>query len=220
MSTRTLALYDTTMGKKAVMAITGFILIGFVVGHMVGNLQIFAGPQKLNAYAHFLHSMQGPLWGARLVLLASVGLHLWSAISLTLQNYQARPVGYQRKADLITSYAAKTMIWGGIILAFFIFFHILHLTTGSVGPEGFNPGNVYGNVITGFKVSWISGFYIIAQLALALHIYHGAWSFLQTLGANHPRYNSLRKIFSVGLALLIAVGNISIPVAVMAGFLN
>ncbi|MBU0553250.1 succinate dehydrogenase cytochrome b subunit [Myxococcota bacterium] len=218
MSKRNLAFYDTTIGKKAVMAVSGLILIGFIIGHMLGNLQIFMGADKLNAYAHLLHSMQGPLWGARLVIIAALIAHFWSAISLTLRNRAARPVQYQRKADLATTYAAKTMIFGGIILALFIVFHLAHLTLGEIGE--FDPANVYANVVAGFQVQWIAGFYILAQAALALHLYHGAWSFLQTLGANHAKYNHLRKAFSIALALAVAVGNISIPVAVLSGFLK
>lgn len=219
MNKRNLAFYDTTIGKKAVMAVSGFILIGFIIGHMIGNLTIFVGSEELNAYADFLHNKtHGLLWVARAVIVGALIAHFWSAITLTLKNRAARPVKYQRKADLATTFAARTMIYGGIILALFIAFHVAHLTLGKVAA--FDAADVYSNVVSGFQVQWIAGFYIIAQLALALHLYHGAWSFLQSLGANHAKYNLLRKAFSVGLALAVAVGNIAIPVAVLSGYLQ
>lgn len=220
MSTKALTFYGTTIGKKAVMAVSGFMLLGFVLAHMAGNLQIFLGPAAINGYSEFLHSMPGVLWGARLFLLAMIVAHIASAVMLTRQNRAARPVAYRRKAnDLATSYAARVMPYTGLVLLLFIVYHLLHLTVGVVGPE-FTHLKPYENVVAGFSIPWLAGFYIVAQLCLAFHLYHGAWSLFQTLGASHPRYNGLRKKAAVGLTAIIAIGNISIPVSVLAGWVS
>lgn len=221
MSDTTLALHRTTIGKKAVMAVTGIVLMAFVLGHMLGNLQLYAGKAAINGYAHLLHSTHGLIWVVRAVLLLCVALHAWAAIALYFANKAARPIAYQKPTqDAATTYAAKTMIWGGVILALFILYHLAHLTLGVGAPGTFSEHDVYNNVVSGFQVPWLSALYIVAQLALALHIYHGAWSFMQTLGFNHPRYNLLRKQFAIAFAVLIAIGNISLPVSVLAGLVE
>lgn len=221
MSGATLTLKDTTIGKKAIMAITGVIMVGFVFAHMAGNLQAYAGAKTFNAYAAFLHSMPGVLWVARLVLIAAVGLHVWAALSLVRQNRQARPVRYQQQQTLITSYAAKVMPLGGIVVLLFIIFHIMHLTLGAVpGLEFRGWQDAYFNFVTGFQNVFISGFYILANIFLGLHLFHGVWSMLQTLGLSHKRYNGLRKKAALGLAVLVAGANISFPIAVLAGVIK
>jgi succinate dehydrogenase / fumarate reductase, cytochrome b subunit len=208
--------FGSTIGRKLVMAVTGLVLFGFVVGHMLGNLQVFLGPEKLNAYAHLLKSMGSMLWMVRLGLLAAVALHAWSATTLTLSNWRARPVGYRRTRYLEATYASRTMVWGGPLLATFVVYHLLHLTVGSAHP-GFDPTDVYGNVVRGFSVWPVAAVYIVAMLALGLHLYHGVWSMLQTVGLSHPRYDGLRTVFSTVFAVVVAVGNISIPVAILTG---
>ena len=227
MSTDRLKFYQTTVGKKVVMAISGLILIGFVVVHMLGNLQIFGellesgkGQKALHEYAAFLHSMPAVLWGARLTLIGAVFAHFWSALSLIRTNNAARPQAYARKVNQVTNYAAMTMRYGGIALLLFIIYHLLHLTCGSVGPAGFVEGKVYDNVVIGFQVQWISGIYIVAQIFLALHLYHGVWSLMQTLGLNQSKYDAKIRTISSLVALVVAIGNISIPVAVLAGLLK
>lgn len=226
MSTQRLSFYQTTLGKKVVMAISGVILIGFVLAHMAGNLQIFGellepgkGKTALNDYAAFLHSMPAVLWGARLVLLGAVFAHFSSAFALWKLNRAARPQGYARQVTLTTSYAARTMRWGGVIVLLFIVYHLLHLTLGMGGLE-IKEGEVYQNVISGFSQAPIAGFYILAQLCLGLHLYHGTWSLMQTLGLNHQKYNAMRRKIALGVSLLVTAGNISIPVAVLAGLLK
>lgn len=211
--------WQTSVGKKAVMAVTGFILFGFVVGHLLGNLQIYLSPEKINRYAELLKSAPALLWGARLTLLASVVLHMWAALSLTRLQMAARPVKYYRKENLNSSYASRTMIWGGVIIGAFVVFHLLHFTVGSVHPD-FDHKNVYNNVILGFQVVPVSVFYIIAMVLLCMHLYHGLWSMFQTLGIEHPKYTPWIKRFAKLFAFAIAAGNISIPVAVLAGFLK
>ena len=221
MSAQQLSFYQTTIGKKVVMAISGVILIGFVIGHMAGNLQIFLGAEKLDAYAEFLHSMPALLWGARVVLLISVFAHFWSAFSLWQQNKAARPQGYARQVNQKTTYAARTMRWGGVIVLLFIVYHLLHLTVGApVAGYEIVHGKVYDNVVNGFSNPAIAGFYILAQACLGLHLFHGTWSLMQTLGLNHDKYNATRRKIATGVSLLITVGNISIPVAVLAGLLS
>jgi succinate dehydrogenase / fumarate reductase cytochrome b subunit len=208
--------YLTTVGKKFVMALTGIVLLGFVLVHMIGNLQLFAGPAKLNAYAAFLHGHMKVLWTFRIIMLVAVLWHVLLATQLTLRNWANRPQKYKvvkyREADV----ASRTMIYGGIMLVAFVLYHIAQLTLGSVGPV-FDAKNVYGNVVAGFQVWWISAFYIVGMVALGLHLYHGAWSMFQTLGLNHPLYNRLRRWFAVGFAVVVTAGNIAMPVAVLAG---
>ncbi len=216
-----LRFWQTTVGKKAVMAVTGIILFGFVVGHLAGNLQIFEGPKKLNDYAILLRMHPGLLWSARIGLLVSVILHIWSSFQLWLLQREARPVGYVKKANLNSSYASRTMYWSGPIVLAFVIYHLLHLTFGVVHPGStFVEGDVYNNVVTGFQFWPVSAFYIIAMVLLCMHLYHGLWSIFNTLGFSHPVYTPWIQRFAKLIAILIAVGNISIPVAVLAGFIK
>jgi succinate dehydrogenase / fumarate reductase cytochrome b subunit len=214
-----LGFFGSSVGKKMVMAVTGVILFGFVVGHMIGNLQIYQGPEKLNAYAALLKSTGGMLWVIRFGMLATAALHIWAATSLTLTSWSARPQSYRVVESRGSTYASRTMRWGGPILGFFIVYHLLHLTVGSAHPS-FDHENVFANVVIGFSTWWVSASYIVAMLALGLHLYHGAWSMFQTMGLNHPRYNPLIRIFATAFALAIVVGNISIPVAVLSGVVH
>lgn len=229
-----LSLYRTTIGKKVVMAVTGLILVGFVVVHMVGNLKIYLGAEPLNAYAGFLRDVGEPvlpretlLWVARIVLLGSVGLHILAAVQLTKLDYESRPQRYAVKKRT-TSYASRTMRWGGIIIALFIIYHILHFTLGRVGyapgvfqPEDPNNGfQTYANVVHGFQ-SWpVSLFYILAMSALAMHLYHGTWSMFQTLGLNNSKWNGVWRGVAIAVAVAVFVGNVSIPIAVLTGLLT
>jgi succinate dehydrogenase / fumarate reductase cytochrome b subunit len=223
---RAVRFYEAPIGKKAVMAITGVMLVGYVFAHLLGNLQIyFSDAEQINRYAAFLHNPANAaaLWAARSVLLLAVGLHIVAATQLWLQNRAARPVGYVKKADVPTSYAARTMIWSGPIVGAFVVFHVLHLTAGAVLPLrdlGPNMPDVRYNVITGFSNPLVSGFYILAMILLCLHLYHGMWSMFQSLGISHPRYTPIVKSASAVLAILVAIGNCSIPIAVLTGLLT
>jgi succinate dehydrogenase / fumarate reductase cytochrome b subunit len=211
--------YASTVGKKAVMAVSGCILFLFVLGHLAGNLQIYEGPEKLNNYSRFLHSMPALLWGVRLTLLAMVGLHIWSAVQLAVRNWEARPIGYVMKKATRSSYASRTMYWSGPIILAFVIYHLLDFTFGNVNPH-FQEGNVYANVVASFQVFPVAAFYIIAMLLLCLHLYHGLWSMFQSLGLSPPRHTMALKRGAAAVALLIAAGNISIPVSVLAGFVK
>jgi succinate dehydrogenase / fumarate reductase cytochrome b subunit len=212
--------YQTTVFKKAIMAATGVILFAFVIGHMIGNLQVFEGREKLDAYSHLLHSMPGLLWTVRLALLASVTLHIVTTIQLALLKREARPVAYVKKDNSHSSYASRTMYWSGPIIAAFVIYHILHLTLGVAQPSVYVEGAVYDNVVYGFQNYAISGFYILAMALLCMHIYHGGWSMFQSLGINHPRYTPILRKFAAAMAWILFVGNVSIPVSVMLGLVR
>jgi succinate dehydrogenase / fumarate reductase cytochrome b subunit len=213
------AFFGSTIGQKVVMAVTGLILFGFVLGHMAGNLQVYAGPTKLDDYGALLRKMPAALWGARLLLLGSALAHVWAMLSLTKLNMDARPTGYRVETYKKSDYASRTMRLTGITLGAFIVYHILHLTTGTVHPN-FVEGAVHNNFVHGFQVPLVSGFYIVAMLCLGLHLYHGVWSFTQTLGLAHPKYDMLRHAAATAFAALIVAGNISFPVAVLAGIVK
>jgi succinate dehydrogenase / fumarate reductase, cytochrome b subunit len=223
---RAVRFYEAPIGKKAVMAMTGVLLFGYVVAHLAGNLQIFSSNRnQINAYAAFLHNPNnlGALWLARVILLFAVVLHIVASFQLWRQNQGARPVSYRKKADVPTSYAARTMVWSGPIVGAFVIFHILHLTVGSVVPlqeVGVNAPDVRHNVIAGFQNYGISAFYIVAMILLCMHLYHGLWSMFQSMGFSHPKYTPLLKRGAALVAILIAIGNCSIPIAVMAGLLT
>lgn len=230
-------LYRTHLFKKFVMAVTGLMLFGFVAGHMAGNLKLYmgtydSGPHQgeyaIDVYAEGLRELGAPilasgqaLWIARLGLLAAVALHIWSASRLTLSNYRARPVSYQREDHQASTYASRTMRWGGVILLLFVIYHLLHLTLGAAGVHpDFRPGEVYHNVVAGFSIPLVSAFYIAAQLALGLHLFHGLWSLFQSLGLAGPRFNDFRRRFAAVFAVVITAGNISFPVAVLTGLIQ
>jgi succinate dehydrogenase / fumarate reductase cytochrome b subunit len=216
--------YRTALGKKVVMAITGCITFGFVAVHVLGNLQIFLGPERLNRYAAFLQGLGGLLWVFRGVLVISVVLHIWSATLVTLQSWAARPKGYAVHRLRETTYAARTMRWGGPTIALFVIYHLLHFTTGQLhpSPETFHAtadgmANVFNNVVLGFQVPWTAAVYMVAMVLVGLHLYHGVWSMLQTIGASHPKWNAWRRRFALVFALFVTSGGLSIPVAVLAG---
>jgi succinate dehydrogenase / fumarate reductase, cytochrome b subunit len=211
---RSLRFWNTTIGKKAVMAATGVILAGFVVAHLLGNLQIFLGPDQFNGYARTLRNLPELLWPARIVLLISVILHIWSSLHLAVIKSEARPVGYTKVKHSGSSYASRTMYWSGPIVAAFIVYHLMQFTFG-VGGTPYQDLDAYGNVINGFKVPAVSIFYIIAMAMLCLHLRHGLWSMFQSLGFAHPRHTVVIKRIASLVSLFIFFGFISIPVAVL-----
>jgi len=218
--------YRSALGKKAVMAVTGVFLFGWIFAHMLGNLKLFLGPEHLNEYAKWLRVMGAPamphstlLWVVRALMAIAIWLHIQAATQLTLMNRAARPVAYNRRDYVVASYASRTMRWGGVIILLFIIYHLLHLTFGTVHPS-FVENDPYHNVVAGFQVWWVSAFYILANLALGLHLYHGLWSMFNSLGLNHEKFNPWRRYFAVAFAVIIAGGNISMPVAVLLGIVR
>lgn len=228
---RVVTLYRSTVGKKVLMALSGIVLFGFVLVHMIGNLKILQGMNDegvyaMDAYGAFLRDIgyplvphEGVLWLTRLVLLAAVGIHIWAAVQLSSRSRAARSVGYKKVDDQSFSFASRTMRWGGIILALFIVYHILHFTTGQAHPD-FEHGAVFRNYVIAFQNPLVFGVYLLAQAALCFHLYHGVWSVFQTLGANHPRYNHLRRPFAIGYALVVFVGFMIPPVLVLTGAIS
>jgi succinate dehydrogenase / fumarate reductase cytochrome b subunit len=222
-------LWNTTIGKKIAMAATGIVLTGFVFAHMLGNLKIYKGEAAFNAYALWLREVGAPLlgheqalWIFRLVLLAAVALHMWAAWQLTRTGWAARTVKYDQRQYLEADYASRTMRWGGVLIGLFVAYHILHFTLGVVGYGAgqFSQVSVYRNVVAGFSLWYISAFYMAAMVVLALHLYHGVWSMLQTMGVIAAKGDVLYRVLSLLLALAIALGNISVPASVLLGIVK
>ena len=212
---RALTLHQTTIGKKVIMAISGVIIVGFTIGHFLGNLNLYLGPEAMDGYAEKLQSLPPLVWGTRLVLLFAFGVHISSALSLWVRNGKARGSRYKKRQDLATDYAARTMYWSGPILLLFVVYHLLHFT---ILPA--HPGEVYRNVVEGFQQPLIAGVYIAGNLALGFHIFHGIFSAFQTLGANHPRYNTYRRDAAIAISAAITIGNLSFPISVLAGIVT
>lgn len=216
-------LVGSLVGKKVVMAATGVILLGFVLAHMAGNLKVFQGPEHFNAYAEGLRTVGAPffgrgqlLWVARIILLGSVGLHIWAAWAVTRASWAARPDGYKRLDLIETTWAARTMRWGGVLIVLYVVYHLLDLTFGKANPS-FVAGDVYHNLVASFQRTPVALAYIAAMLVLAFHMYHGIYSAFQTLGLNHPKYNRWRRGLALAYTLVVAGGFIAVPVAVLAG---
>jgi succinate dehydrogenase / fumarate reductase cytochrome b subunit len=241
---RVVTLYRSTVGKKVLMAASGILLFGFVLAHMSGNLKMLQGCHvateaesavglsvpgqvcAMDGYAEFLREVGYPLvphggvlWLARFVLLGAVALHIVSAFQLAQRSRAARPAGYKKQESLSFSYASRTMRWGGVILLLFIVYHLLHLTTGQAHSD-FVAGGVYRNFVVAFQNPLVLGFYVLAQAALCLHLYHGVWSVFQTLGANHPKYNHLRRPFAAAYSLVVFLGFLTPPVMVALGVIS
>ena len=219
--------YRSAVGKKYVMAITGVIMMGFVFAHMVGNLKMYFGAEEMNHYGEFLRVLAyplvprtGALWILRLTLIASLILHVHATYSLTMMNRRSRPVKYQSDRDYIAAtFAARSMRWTGILVLLFLIYHLLDLTFGPTNPD-FQSGLPYENTIASFQRPLVAIFYIVANLALGVHLYHGAWSLFQSMGWNRRRFNAWRRYFASGFAALIVAGNVSFPLAVMTGVLK
>ncbi len=227
--------YDTAVGKKYVMAITGIMLLGFVLVHMIGNLKMYLGAEHLNDYGEFLRELLVPimprtvvLWLMRGGLLTAGGLHVHAAVSLTRLNHQARSVKYQGPRDYqVANFASRTMRATGIIVFLFLFWHLADLTwgwwnaTGAKAADGpFVRGDAYGNVVRSFERVPVSVLYIVANIALGTHLYHGVWSLFQSMGWNNPKFKEWRRYLAVAFATIIVVGNVSFPIAVLAGIVG
>ena len=201
------------------MAVTGIIGVGFVVGHMIGNLQIFQGPEKLNHYALALRKLGPILYFIRFVLLGAVVLHVVAAYQLSKMSWDAREHGYAKWKPIGSDYASRTMRWTGPILLLFIIYHLLDFTFGKTNPD-FVPGDVYHNVIDSFKVWYITAFYVISMLCLGFHMNHGFWSMFQSLGLNNPKVDRWWRTLAILITGVVVIGNIVMPLAVLAGFIR
>jgi succinate dehydrogenase / fumarate reductase, cytochrome b subunit len=220
-----LEVYGSALGKKYAMAISGLVLMVYVFLHMVGNLKLYFGAEAMNEYGEWLRIFGAPaipggwaLWGMRILLVVAFVVHIHAAAALTLTNRRARPERYQSRRDYVAAdFAARTMRWTGVIVLLFVLFHLADLTFGYANPDFQGHANVYHNVVVSFSRPVVSGFYIIANLALGLHLYHGAWSLFQTMGWNNPRFNPWRRWFAIAFAIVVAGGNVSFPIAVLVG---
>ncbi len=227
-----LDLYSTAVGKKYVMAITGILLLGFVVAHMVGNLKLYQGRTgpgvyAMDEYAVWLKNLlypafpeSGVLWLMRSGLIVAVLLHIHAAYGLTIINRKARSVKYQSSRDYeVANFASRTMRWTGIIVALFVVWHLADFTFGWVNPN-FISGEVHLSVVASFQRVPVSIFYIVANIALGIHLFHGVWSLFQSMGWNNPRFNVWRRYLATAIATVIVVGNVSFPIAVLAGIID
>jgi len=219
---RVVALYRSSVGKKILMAFTGFIWFGFLVGHMAGNLKAFQGAGVFDTYAHHLRTIGEPilpykgfLWAFRAVMFLAFVIHVLLSWQTSRQSWAARTTKYKKQENLNFDFASAWMRWGGVLILIFIVFHILHMTTGQLHPD-FQEGNAYHNLVTGLSNPWVAGIYILAMVAIGFHLYHGVWSLFQTVGANHPKYTGWRRPFAVLVSVVIFLGFVSIPVAVLA----
>jgi succinate dehydrogenase / fumarate reductase, cytochrome b subunit len=214
---RPLALWRTSVGKKAVMAVTGLLMVAYLITHVLANLMVFQGPAKINAYSRFLHGTGGALWAARLVLLAALVLHIVAAVQLTSRRRAARPVGYAAgRESQVSTFASRTIRWGGVLILVFLVYHILHFTLGTVHPS-FVEGDPYHNVVAGFMSPLVVAFYELALVAVGLHLYHGIWSSGRSLGVSAPSPHPLKRQLALALALVVWAGFAVIPIAVYAG---
>ena len=219
--------WRSAVGKKWIMAVTGIMLLGFVLFHMIGNLKIYLGAVHLDEYAEWLRTIGEPfvprgvfLWILRVGLILAFFGHIVSAAQLTRMNHRSRPVKYQSPRDYVAAdFASRTMRWTGVIVGLFVIFHLMDLTWGTVDP-GWARGHVYANVIHSFQRVPVAIVYIVANIALAFHIYHGAWSMFQSLGINNPKWNDARRKFALGFALLIGIANVSFPLMVVTGVVS
>ena len=209
---------NSSIGLKITMALTGVILSGFVLVHMLGNLQVYQGAEALDAYGRLLRKEPALLWTFRLVLLSAVGLHVWAFIALTRKNLQARPQAYRARKNKESSLASRSMTITGPLILAFIIYHILHLTTGTVHPD-FQEGAVYHNLVAGLG-GIVGVIYVVAVIMLAFHLWHGIWSMFQTLGAPEGRYGSLGRRFATIFTILVTLGFATVPLAVLTGFLK
>ncbi len=226
----TVPIRATSIGKKLLMASASLILFLFVILHLAGNLKIFLGEEPFNHYAEWLRTVGSPLfpsktvlWIVRVLLIAAFLVHVGAYYLLWLRTRRARTHGYRKYDPQVFSWMSRAMLWGGIAILAFVVFHLLHLTTGTIHPDvayRFQRANPYENAIAGFHVWWVTVFYVIGVVALGMHLYHGLWSAMQTFGINNPTYNRYRRPTAAAIAILIAVGYLSIPLGVAMGVLS
>ena len=218
---RVRAFYGSMVGKKVVMGITGLIWIGFVVAHSLGNLLVFRGPAAINSYSRFLKSTGELLWTLRVVLFVALVLHVIAAIQLTRQSRAARPIGYAKRETQVATISSRTMRWGGALLLVFVVVHILHFTTGTIRPAGaFSREDVYANVVSSFRIWWVALFYVVAMIALGLHLFHGAWSSMRSIGVSPPSPQPLHRKLSLVIALFVWAAFTAVPVAVFSAIVR
>lgn len=216
---RAFAFWRNAIGKKALMAVTGAVLFVYVVGHLLGNLQVYAGPAQIDAYSRFLHSNPGLLWTARVILLAAVIVHAGAGIQLWFQKRRARPVPYRSRGNVQASIGSRTMIWSGLVILAFVVYHLLDLTVGTANPS-FVDLDPYRNMVASFRRVPSAIAYLVAMAGLGFHLQHGLWSMFQSLGVTNPRWMGGVKQVAALVAVLVFLGFASIPVAILTGLVG
>jgi succinate dehydrogenase / fumarate reductase cytochrome b subunit len=220
------AFTKTSIGRKVLMAITGLIQFGFVVGHMIGNLQIFIGQEQLNAYAQALKDFPALTWSVRTIMLVSVIIHIWNGVRLYFENRASRPIKYMVNNTVQASLASRTQFWTGLGIFLYVVYHLLHFTFIVTNPryehlvDTAGRHDVYSMVVLGFQNYLISGVYIVALFLLFYHLTHAIFSMLQTLGLNSPRVQTTLKLIAYAISVVIFIGYVSMPMAVLTGFIN
>jgi succinate dehydrogenase / fumarate reductase cytochrome b subunit len=211
--------FRSNVGLKAIMAVSGLLMVGYLITHVAANLLVFRGAALINGYAALLHAQPAVLYSARVVLVVALVAHVWSAVVLTRRDRAARPVGYTRYEPQVSTFASRTIRWGGLLILFFIVYHILHFTTGTVHPA-FVEGDPHGNVVRAFRIPWVAAVYVVAMAAVGLHLFHGTWSAFRSLGLTRPSDNPLKHKASLLVAGVIWLGFTIIPLAVLAGIVR
>jgi succinate dehydrogenase / fumarate reductase cytochrome b subunit len=209
----------SNLGLKVIMAVSGLLMVGYLITHVAANLLVFRGPALINRYSAILHAQPAILYSARTVLFVALVAHVWSAIVLTQRDRAARPVGYAKQAPQVSTFASRTIRWGGLLILFFLVYHILHFTTGTAHPA-FVEGDPHGNVVRAFRVPWVAALYVVAMAAVGLHLFHGTWSAFRSLGLTRPSQHPLRHKTSLLVAGVIWFGFTIIPLAVLAGLVR
>lgn len=217
---RTFAFWQTTVGKKVVMAVTGVIMILFLIAHLAGNLLVFAGAAQIDGYAAFLQRELALLWIVRIILIASVVLHVAAAYQLAIASRGARRVRYAELEPQSATIASRTMRVGGVAIAAFIVFHLMHLTTGTIRPAPFSSAHVYANLVGSFGVWWVVAIYVVALVAIGLHLYHGAWGWTRTLGLSRPKPDPLYRPIATIVSVVLWAGFTAIPIAIVTGLVG
>ena len=212
-------LFRSNIGLKAIMAVSGLLMVGYLITHVAANLLVFKGAALINGYAAILHGQPVILYGARAVLFVALVAHVWSAVVLTRRDRAARPVAYAQRSPQVSTFASRTIRWGGLVILFFLVYHVLHFTTGTVHPS-FVEGDPHGNVVRAFRVPWVASLYVVAMAAVGLHLFHGTWSAFRSLGLTRPSQHPLRHKTSLLVAGAIWLGFTIIPLAVLAGIVK
>jgi succinate dehydrogenase / fumarate reductase cytochrome b subunit len=222
---RLIRLFSTSIGRKLVLAVTGLMLLGFLMAHMLGNMSLFQSAESLNAYADWLQG-HPLLWVMRLGLALVFVIHVYVAIELARENRAARPTRYAASQHFQTSWASRYMVFSGLLVLSFVVFHVLHFTFGAVASEGFSAvdssgrHDVFSMIVSNFRNPWICGGYIVAMNLIGFHLFHGTRSLFQTVGVNHDSYNGSIRVVNLALVAIFVIGNCSIPILVYTGVIG
>jgi succinate dehydrogenase / fumarate reductase cytochrome b subunit len=209
--------FRSSIGLKVVMAVSGLLMVGYLLTHVAANLLVFRGPELINGYSRILHGQPALLWTARAVLIVSLIAHVWAATMLTRREWAARPIAYGMRKPQVSTFASRTIRWGGLFILFFLVWHILQFSTGTIHPSRFVEGDPHGNVTRAFQIPWVVALYVVSMAAVGLHLFHGTWSSFRSLGLVKPSEHALKHKTSLIVAGLVWLGFTIIPLAIFAG---